>query len=465
MQKANCQLPMKSILTLPLALVFLATNCVAVSASAIESAAERLDRVFEDYWEASLELDPVRATFIGDHRFNDRYTVDISPAHIAATRQLLEESLAAVEAVPPEALDAQRRLSRTLFLRQMRHRLDGYRFPNELLPINQFRSDANSFAILGSGSSAQPFATVEDYENFLKRMDGFIAWVDQAIVNMRAGIEAGVVQPALLMERTIPQLDAHVVKDAQESVFYRPVAEFPGSVPETEQERLRGAYEAAITGKLVPAYARLRDFIRNEYLPAGRESYGIYALPDGEEWYAVPDSAAHHDGHVAEEIHQIGLDEVARIHGEMNWPIMDQVGFEGDLKDFFEYLNSDDPKFYYDEPRAILMPRGIIGRCPSRSRADAAAVQRIPEDGLTRFARSSRSARNRRAKGSYRRSHAGRLAARRIYYVNTYDIPRRGRSWAMRGAVPARSQCRVITSRSRSSSRSRTCRGSAASAA
>lgn len=418
---------MNRILILPLALWLLAFSSAAVAASpegpadAAETAAARLDRVFADYWEALLELNPVWATFIGDHRYNDRYAVSISPAHRAATRDLLERGLAAAESVPPDALDPQRRLSRTLFLRQMRHRLDGYRFPGELLPINQFYSAANRFVMLGSGSSAQPFVTVEDYENFLQRMDGFIAWVDQAIVNMRAGVKAGVVQPAILMERTIPQLDAHVVDEVQDSLFYRPVAEFPATVPEAAQPRLRAAYAEAITGKLVPAYARLRDFIRDEYLPACRDSYGMYALPDGEAWYQHLIRQHTTTDMSADEIHQTGLEEVERIHGEMN-AIRKEVGFEGDLKAFFDYLNTD-PKFYFETGEEILAAHEAL-----REKADAAApllFKRLPK--ATYEIRAVEAFRERSAaKGSYQAPSADGSRPG-IYYINTWNPEARPR--------------------------------------
>jgi len=231
---------MKRFLILSLATLALSAGCTrapsdaprdAVAPTAAESQAEQLDRLFDEYWEAALELNPLRATFIGDHRYNDRFPVSISPDHIAATRALLERSLAAVEAVPPETLDEQRRLSQERFIRDMRHSLAGYRFPSELLPVSQFFSMPNRFAMLGLGTSAQPFQTVTDYENFLQRMDGFVAWVDQAIVNMRQGMETGVVQPAILMERTIPQLEAHIVDAPGDSLFFRPVAELPRRGP------------------------------------------------------------------------------------------------------------------------------------------------------------------------------------------------------------------------------------------
>jgi len=398
-------------------LLALAAGCGGLagdSAAPAETATARLDRLFEEHWQAALELNPVRATFIGDHRYNDRYAVTISPQHRAATRALLEDSLAAVEAVPEEALDPQRRLSRTLFLRDARQDLEAYEFPFELLPLNQFYSAANSFAMLGSGKSAQPFEVVADYENFLKRMDGFVAWVDQAIVNMRLGMERGVVQPAVLMERTLPQLAAHVVSDPADSLFYGPVAEFPDSVPAAEQSRLRAAYSDAIVQKLVPAYARLHDFIRDEYLPAARDTVGLYALPDGAAWYQYLIRVHTTTDMTAEAIHQVGLQEVARIHGEMR-EIMAEVGFAGDLQAFFAYMNGN-PDFFFETPEQMLAAHEAL-----RAKADAAAPRlfhRIPRFGYE--IRAVEAFRERSAaKGSYQ---APALDGSRpgIYYVNTY---------------------------------------------
>ena len=394
----------------------------AVTAAAtVDAHAAQLDRLFEDYWEAWLELNPLQATAIGDHRYNDRYPVSISPEHLAAIRALLEQSLAAVEAIPPGALDEQRRLSRELFIRQARLRLDEFRFPAHLLPISQIRGTPNSFAMLGSGTGAQPFATVSDYENFLQRMDGFTAWVDQAIVNMRLGMEAEVVQPALLMERTLPQLEAHIVATPTDSLFFRPVAAFPDTVPEAERARLRAAYETAISGQLVPAYARLRDFIRDEYLPACRDTDGFYALPDGEAWYAHLIREHTTTDMSAEEIHQVGLDEVARIHREMV-AIKEEVGFEGDLQAFFDHLNTE-PRFYFASRAELLAAHEAL-----REKADAAApllFKRSPRAGYE--IRAVEEFRERSAaKGSYQRPSADGSRPG-IYYINTWKPQTRPR--------------------------------------
>lgn len=415
---------MKRILILSLALLSLVSigrasaspDAAPAAAAAPEaSPAQQLDRLFDEYWEASLELNPLMATFIGDHRYNDRFEVSISPEHMEATRSLLRSSLAAVEAISPEELDEQRRLSRDLFLRDARHELEGFGFPSELIPINQFRSIANLFAMLGSGTSAQPFESVADYENFLKRVDGFTGWVEQAIANMRKGIEAGVVQPAILMERVIPQLEAHIVETPADSLFYRPVAEFPDAVPEAERARLRAAYEAAIAGELIPAYARLRDFIRDEYLPASRDTVGLYALPDGKAWYQYLVREHTTTDMSAEQIHQVGLDEVARIHREMV-AIKEEVGFEGDLDAFFDHLNTD-PKFYFETSEEIVAAHEAL-----REKADAAApllFKRSPKAGYE--IRAVEAFRERSAaKGSYQRPSADGSRPG-IFYVNTWN--------------------------------------------
>ncbi len=390
-------------------------------AAIASAAAQRLDALFEEHWQATLELNPVRATFIGDHRYNDRYPVSISPEHRAKTRALLESSLAEAERFSPEALDENRRLSLELFVRDLRHDLNGFEFPEQLVPVNQFRNPANQFAMLGSGTSAQPFVTVLDYENFLGRMNGFSEWVDQAIVNMRAGVEAGVVQPAILMERTLPQLQAHVVEAAEDSLFFRPIEEMSTDIEENERARLRSVYATAIMDTVVPAYARLHDFIRDEYLPSARQSVGIYALPDGEAWYAY--LVRHHTTTElsADEIHQIGLDEVARIHEEMI-AIKQEVGFDGDLQAFFDYLNTD-PSFYFETREQMLEAHEAL-----REQADAAAPRlfsRIPQASYE--IRAVEEFRERSAaKGSYQRPAADGSRPG-IFYVNTWNPQARPR--------------------------------------
>jgi len=404
-----------------------AAPAVAEAPAAAEASADvvaQLDGLFKTYWEEGLELNPLRATFIGDNRYNDRLPNFLSEEYRAKQRAFTERYLAAAKAIDPAGLDHQRTLSREIFIRDLESELESDRFPGHLMPLNQFRNIGNWIAQLGSGASAQPFKTVQDYENWLKRVDGFVVVTDQAVANMREGMEKGVVQPKILMEKTLPQLAAHVVEDPEESIFYRVVAEFPDTVPAEEHERLRTAYVEAIKTRLVPAYAKLHDFVEEEYLPACRDTVGMGGLPGGEEWYAFLVRETTTTDLSADEIHEIGLAEVARIHGEMHG-VMKTVGFDGDLKAFFEFLNTDE-QFYFDTREELL-----AGYEALRSKADEAAPRlfsRLPKAGFE--IRPVEAFRERSAAGGSYMSPSADGSRPGVFYVNTYDLSARP-SWAM----------------------------------
>jgi uncharacterized protein (DUF885 family) len=186
-----------------------ASQTTAIDRSEAES--KKLNAFFEEYFEAYLQQNPILATSIGDPRYNDRFVVGIAPDAIAAEQKLQRDALARIQTIDRSLLPPQDQLSYDIFKSARERDIAGFRFPNELIPMNQFYSTPNSFVQLGSGNGMQPFKTVKDYDDFLKRLDGFVAWSDQAIVNMREGIKRGYTLPRLLAERTLPQLQAQVV--------------------------------------------------------------------------------------------------------------------------------------------------------------------------------------------------------------------------------------------------------------
>jgi uncharacterized protein (DUF885 family) len=396
----------------------------AERAAAAAEASTRLAALLDEYFEAQLELDPLYATSIGDHRFDDRYTNRISSAWRAADLALQRRSLAALEAIDPALLDGEDRISWALFSWDRRLALEGYEHPTHLLPVNQFRSPANSFVQLGSGTSYHPFGTVVDYENFLSRIDGFIEWVDQAIANMREGMRREIVLPRVLVERMIPQLASQVVADPTESVFWRPIEQLPEDFSAGERERLTAAWRDAVGGKLIPAYERLRAFVADEYLAAARASYGLGALPGGPEWYAwlvrLNTTTALPPG----EIHAIGLAEVERIQGEMRG-VMSAVGFEGELADFFEFLNSD-PRFYFERRDDLLDAYRVLrepvaaGTRPLFHRYPRADFEVRPIEAF----------RERSGAGAQYRPPDPEGTRPGVFFVNTYDLSARP-SWAV----------------------------------
>jgi len=384
-----------------------------------EAAGETLHAVFDEYFQTQVERNPLRATFLGDHRFNDRIAITIAPDFREQSLRLETRFLERARAIDPEALEHEDRLSREIFIREREQAIEGHRFPSHLIPLNQFRNFGNTLAQLGSGEGAQPFETAEDYENFIGRMAGFSDWVDQAIENMREGMDRGVVQPTILMERVLDQLDAHVVEDPEESLFWQPVAAMPEEIEAETAEAIRADYREAISEILVPAYARLRDFVAEEYLPNTLDADGMHALPEGDEWYAYLVARTTTTDLSPAEIHQIGVAEVARIHEEMR-AVMEDVGFEGSLDEFFDFT-AEDAQFYVDDPDELIQAYEDL-----RDQVDEAATQLFDLTPESEYEiRPVESYREQSAAGASYMRPAPDGSRPGIFYVNTYDLSAR----------------------------------------
>jgi uncharacterized protein (DUF885 family) len=387
-------------------------------------AATALHALFDEHFERELEMNPLQATFIGDYRYNDRLANSFSPEYRAAAQAMDEEFLARLLEIDRDELGYQDQLSYDIFRINREQSLEGNQFPFHLVPVNQFWLYTNFFVQLGSGSSAHPFKTVKDYDDFLSRADQAAVIVDQIIANMKDGMREGVVQPRILMEKVIPQVEAHIVDNVEDSLFYNPVRNMPEEFSEEDRARLTAAYEDKIASVIVPAYARLANFVGDEYLAASRETVGLYAQPNGKSWYEYMVRIRTTTDMTPDEIHQVGLDEVARIHGEMQ-KVMDEVGFDGDLKEFFEFVNSD-PQFFFDEPEQLI--QGY------RDMADH--INTLAEDLFEIFPKTDFEVRRvepfrekTASGGSYM---AGTPDGSRpgVFYANAYDLSARPR-WAM----------------------------------
>ncbi|MBA3671466.1 MAG: DUF885 domain-containing protein [Gemmatimonadaceae bacterium] len=322
------------------------------SPSAGPSADTRLDALAERYYQEQLPLNPVAATANGDSRYNDRFVAGFQPAIRAQYQATVERTSRELDAVPRAALNDKHRITWDVLHASLGSALEASGFPSQLLPLNQFYSFASGFAQLGAGNGLHPFRTVKDYEDFLARIGGFTDVTDVAIANMRQGIVAGVTTPRVLMERTLPQIEAHVVSDPEKSLFYGPVRNMPASFSPAERARLTIAYTDAIRDRIVPAYRKLHAFVRDEYIPAARTTSGYGSLPDGAAWYAQLARASTTTNLSPDSIHRLGLSEVTRIQREMI-KVKEQVGFTGSLKDFFAYLGTE-ARFRYGSREEML---------------------------------------------------------------------------------------------------------------
>ena len=178
--------------------------------NAVDASAE-LAGLLDEYFERNLELSPISATSIGDDRYDAIYANSIGPEHRAARHDLNSEFLGRLEAIDRDALSTQEQYSYDMFKLQRENSLAGEQFPTHLAPMNQFRSATSSFVNLGSGSGLHPFKTVKNYEDFLGRIDGFVVYVDQSIANMKEGVQQGVTQPRVLMDKFVPQVESQLV--------------------------------------------------------------------------------------------------------------------------------------------------------------------------------------------------------------------------------------------------------------
>ena len=400
------------------------TEAPATEAAAVDQAklAAELEQVYADYWEANLKLNPINATFIGDTRYNDQmpnfFTADFRKQAHDLNQAWLDKALA----LDGSRLDGPARISYDIFIRERKLTLEGERFPTWMLPMDQFSSFAAFLPMLGSGSSAQPFATVQDYDNWLKRGAATPAIFDQAIANMREGMKAGVVQPKVLMTKVLPQLDAIIKDDPAQTTFWGPIANMPKEFSEADRKRLTEAYRSMIADGMMPAYKRMRAFIADEYLPACRDTVSLSALPDGEAWYAFNAKTQTTTDLTPAQIHDIGLKEVDRIHGEMR-QVMQQVGFKGDLQAFFKFMTTD-KQFEFKSEEELLAAYNAL-----RTKIDA----RIPEQFslLPKAGFEIRPVEPFRAEsmagGQYfPPSEDGTRPG--IFYVNTFDLPSR-KTW------------------------------------
>lgn len=386
--------------------------------------AAELDKLYVDFWEETLKHNPLQATFVGDPRYNAELPNFLSAEYRKQTHDFNQRWLDRIKAIDPSALDGQARISYDIFVRNLEMELEGEQFPSWQLPINQFFSIPNWVALLGSGTNAQPFKTVKDYDDWLSRAGKLPAIFDQAIANMREGIAAGVVQPKVLMEKVIPQLDALIKDKPEETTFWKPIENLPKDFSDADKQRLTEAYRKLIAEQLTPAYTRLRDYTKDEYLPKGRDTVALSALPNGEAWYAYSVKSSTTTDLTPAQIHDIGLKEVERIHGEMR-EVMKEVGFEGDLKDFFKFVASD-KQFEFKNEQALLEAYNAFGESlePSLDKLFSLKPKASFEiRAVEPFRAESASG------GSYQTpSEDGTRPG--IFYVNTYDLPTR-KTWDM----------------------------------
>lgn len=349
---------------------------------------QRLRTLFTLSDEANLQRNPLEALFRGDLRYADRFGDYLSDAYFAAEKRAAEADLASLARIDRAALAPDDRISYDVF--RYSRDIDRRGYEPALLaatvvrPIDHFAGAQTFVAQLASGESVAPFRNVEDYENNLKRLGGYLEYLDGAIVRMRAGLAERVTQPKLVVRNMIEQFDNLLAEGVESSTFYKPAKNFPDAVPEADRRRLAAAYASFIRERLNPTHQRLRDFLRDEYLPRARDSVGLGQMPGGAALYRYLIERNTTLAMTPEAIHRIGLDEVARIQAGME-RVREQVGFRGTRQEFVKFMTTD-PRFVPKSREAMAEAfmdidrrvRAVVGREFARVPRSALAVRPMP---------------------------------------------------------------------------------------
>ena len=313
---------------------------------------KKIENIVEAYFDEGLAFSPISGTFVGQPQYNDQFSPPISAENRAKELAFVKKYQDKITKININKLTGQALLTYEIFSRDLALAVEGDKFLDHLLPIDQMGGAHNTFAGLGSGQSAQPFTTAQDFKDFTLRADGFVIWLKSVQEAMKQGTEQGVVLPNVLALKLLPQFKAHVVTVHTKSVFWMPVAAMADSLTESEQVKIKSDYQDMILNSLVPAYQEMVTFLEQDYIPKTRASVGYSELPNGKAWYEYQIKTNTTLDLSANEIHEIGLSEVSRILGEMK-KVKEQVNFKGDLAAFFVHLRDSD-EFYYDTPEELI---------------------------------------------------------------------------------------------------------------
>ena len=399
-----------------------AAQPVAAAATAPTSAAT-LRALFNASDEASLNRNPIGRVFRGDLSHAGEFGDGISDRWYAAEKQAAIDDLAALAAIDRSALNANDRVSYDVFKWQRTTDLKGFDpailAASMVRPIDHFFGIHTFFPEFSSGEGAAPYKTLADYKAGLARLPGFVTYVDAAILRFRDGMKSGVVQPKLVVQNVIDQLDNLLKPGVAGAVMMKPVQNFPEGVPATDRARLQADYAKAIGTQVNPALVRLRDFLKTEYLPVARDSVGLGAMTGGPELYKYLIASTTTTDMTADAIHDLGLAEVARITKGME-TVKQQVGFKGTLPEFFTFIRTD-PQFKPASKQALTDAYLAVGK-----RVDAAIpalFSAVPKSRLE--IRPVPAFKEKTDAGGSYQGGAPDGSRPGVFYFNTYDLPSR----------------------------------------
>ena len=305
----------------------------------------------ETYYQDYLKMNPVDATFAGITDYNDIWDNSIAASNRNTTKAFYKKTLDKLASIDRSSLSEQDQLSYDILKWDCTVAYEDFSYPKHLTPIDQMWSPNLMVGQLASGSGAQPFESVKDYENWLSRVDGYLTWLETAIRNMEEGMTKGIVLPSSLIKKVIPQFASLTEGKVEDHLFYSPVKNMPDAFSESDKDKIKNQFTEMVEQKIIPTYAKMANFLAKDY--KGRSSSGIGEYDNGEDWYQHQIKKYTTTNMTADEIHKLGLKEVARIRGEME-KVKKEIGFEGDLKAFFDHVRTNKNLMPFKDPQEVI---------------------------------------------------------------------------------------------------------------
>ncbi|MEM8520497.1 DUF885 domain-containing protein [Flavobacterium sp. PL12] len=334
-------------------LLFTVTTSLMLFNCKSEEKKDDFSTITQNYFNEKNHLDPLAATQNGQNEYNDQLQLEMTDGYRKLQSDFFDKYETAMQKIAPEDLNAEEKNSYEIIKWEVQIGKALLKQPTNLIPLHQFWGTHLTMGQFAGGTSAQPFTTEKDYTNFLSRMDKYAVWIDSAMVYMKKGLDKGIVLPKALTLKLIPQFTEMATPTVEDHLFYSSIKLMPASFPESMKEDLTAKYTATINTKLIPRYQKMADFLTKEYLPASRKTSGIGSLAFGKDLYAIYVKQWTTTEMTPEQIHELGLKEVARLNAEME-KVKEQVGFNGTLLQFFDEVRNKKELKPFTQPEQVI---------------------------------------------------------------------------------------------------------------
>lgn len=316
---------------------------------------ENLDSITANYYEQYLKLYPLEATAQGDTRYNDQLPVNIDKDFISGEIAFYNSVQKQLSKLNYKNLSDNDKIIYDVLDFTLKDKIEAYAYHPEYIPFTQFSGLPLTFPLLGSGEGSQPFKTTTDYDNWLKRMEKFPAWMEAATINFKEGMANKFVLPKALVIKMIPQMRAEEIisPEFEKNIFFGPIRNFPKSFTKEQKEKYTELYKKSVAKNIIPVYTKMGNFLENDYLPNARLTDGYNSLPNGKDIYEYYVKSSTTTNQTPEQINKTGLEQVAMLRAEME-KIKQQLGFNGTLEEFITYVKEDPNAMPYKTNKEVL---------------------------------------------------------------------------------------------------------------